>query len=466
MKVLTVTLCSRDRWPPTCFSFVVFCESCLLKPLTVFVFVLQQQKNLEGYVGFANLPNQVYRKSVKRGFEFTLMVVGESGLGKSTLINSLFLTDLYSPEYPGPSHRIKKTVQVEQSKVLIKEGGVQLLLTIVDTPGFGDAVDNSNCWQPVIDHIDSKFEDYLNAESRVNRRQMPDSRVHCCLYFIAPSGHGLKPLDIEFMKRLHEKVNIIPLIAKADTLTPEECQQFKKQIMREIQEHKIKIYEFPETDDEEESKLVKKIKDRLPLAVVGSNTIIEVNGKRVRGRQYPWGVAEVENGEHCDFTILRNMLIRTHMQDLKDVTNNVHYENYRSRKLAAVTYNGVDNNKNKGQLTKPDTVEGMSPLAQMEEERREHVTKMKKMEMEMEQVFEMKVKEKIQKLKDSEAELQRRHEQMRKNLEAQHKELEEKRRQLEEEKVSWEAQQRMLEQQKLDASRYTHVLKKNRPEVC
>ena len=34
-------------------------------------------KNLEGYVGFANLPNQVYRKSVKRGFEFTLMVVGK-----------------------------------------------------------------------------------------------------------------------------------------------------------------------------------------------------------------------------------------------------------------------------------------------------------------------------------------------------------------------------------------------------
>ncbi|XP_038566537.1 septin 7b isoform X2 [Micropterus salmoides] len=417
------------------------------------------QKNLEGYVGFASLPNQVYRKSVKRGFEFTLMVVGESGLGKSTLINSLFLTDLYSAEYPGPSHRIKKTVQVEQSKVLIKEGGVQLLLTIVDTPGFGDAVDNSNCWQPIIDHIDSKFEDYLNSESRVNRRQMPDSRIHCCLYFIAPSGHGLKPLDIEFMKRLHEKVNVIPLIAKADTLTPEECQQFKKQIMREIQEHKIKIYEFPETDDEEENRLVKKIKEKLPLAVVGSNTIIEVNSKRVRGRQYPWGVAEVENSDHCDFTILRDMLIRTHMQDLKDVTNNVHYENYRSRKLAAVTYNGVDNNRVKGQLsTKQDTVEGMSPMAQMEEERREHVTKMKKMEMEMEQVFEMKVKEKVQKLKDSEAELQRRHEQMKKNLEAQHKELEEKRRVFEDERANWETQQR-LEQQKLEASR---TLEKNK----
>lgn len=51
----------------------------------VFLIVLQQQKNLEGYVGFASLPNQVYRKSVKRGFEFTLMVVG-----KNTLLSPLF----------------------------------------------------------------------------------------------------------------------------------------------------------------------------------------------------------------------------------------------------------------------------------------------------------------------------------------------------------------------------------------
>lgn len=31
---------------------------------------------MEGYVGFANLPNQVFRKSVKKGFEFTIMVAG------------------------------------------------------------------------------------------------------------------------------------------------------------------------------------------------------------------------------------------------------------------------------------------------------------------------------------------------------------------------------------------------------
>lgn len=34
------------------------------------------RKKLMGYVGFANLPNQVHRKSVRKGFQFTAMVVG------------------------------------------------------------------------------------------------------------------------------------------------------------------------------------------------------------------------------------------------------------------------------------------------------------------------------------------------------------------------------------------------------
>lgn len=35
---------------------------------------------------------------------------------------------------------------------------------------------------------------------------------------------------------------------------------FPPQIMKEIQEHKIKIYEFPDTEDEEDNKLIRKIK--------------------------------------------------------------------------------------------------------------------------------------------------------------------------------------------------------------
>ena len=39
-------------------------------------------------------------------------------------------------------------------------------------------------------------------------------RVHACLYFIAPSGHRLREMDLEFMRRLCTKVNIIPVIGK------------------------------------------------------------------------------------------------------------------------------------------------------------------------------------------------------------------------------------------------------------
>ncbi|XP_053666314.1 septin-7 [Anopheles marshallii] len=406
--------------------------------------VKSKPKELDGYVGFANLPNQVYRKAVKKGFELTLMVVGESGLGKSTLINSMFLSDIYHAEqHPGPSKRIKKTVAVESTKVLLKENGVNLTLTVVDTPGFGDAVDNSNCWLPIVDFVESKYEEYLTAESRVHRTALPDSRVHVCLYFIAPSGHGLKPLDIEFMQRLCDKVNIIPVIAKADTLTPEEITLFKKQILNEIAQHKIKIYDFPDPmDEEEDAKVLRQLRSRVPFAVVGANAIIEIDGRKVRGRRYPWGVAEVENLDHCDFIALRNMVIRTNLQDLKDVTNNVHYENYRCRKLAGLGTDGkakLSNNLcNIGTVNTNGT--GWNPLAQMEEEKREHESKMKKMEAEMEQVFEMKVKEKKQKLKDSEAELTRRHEERKKALELQIRELEDRRKAFELEKAEWEQQ--------------------------
>ncbi|XP_025419120.1 septin-7 isoform X2 [Sipha flava] len=383
-------------------------------------------KKLDGYVGFANLPNQVYRKAVKKGFEFTLMVVGRSGLGKSTLINTMFLADIYGKDHPGPSLRVGKTVRVETNRCLLKEKGVNLSLTVVDTPGFGDAVDNSDCWQPVLEYIESRYEEFLNAESRVNRKLQHDSRVHCCLYFLESNTHGMTPLDVEFMQRLHDKVNIIPIISKADTMTPDEVTEYKKQILQEIAQHKIKIYDFPDSDKEEDRENLKKLKARVPFAVVGSTEVHEVDGKKIRGRKYPWGLVEVENLDHCDFVALRNMLLRTHLQDLKEVTSNVHYENFRFRKLACFSADGP-----KG-MTK-------NPLAQMEDEKRDHDAKLKKMETEMEQVFEMKVKEKKQKLKDSEIALQQKNEQMLKRLESEASELDERRRQLEIEIREWES---------------------------
>jgi len=138
------------------------------------------------------------------------------------------------------------------------------------------------------------------------------------------------------MKQLHDKVNIVPVIGKADTLTPTELDSMKRRILDEIEEQGIKTYELPDCESDEDEDYVeqtKQLKAGMPFAVVGSNTLIEVCGKKVRGRLYPWGVVEVENPKHCDFVKLRTMLI-THMQDLKEVTQETHYENFRAAQLS------------------------------------------------------------------------------------------------------------------------------------
>jgi septin 7 len=136
-------------------------------------------------------------------------------------------------------------------------------------------------------------------------------------------------LDIEFMKRLHDRVNVIPVIAKADTLTKDELARFKKQVLfafhlslsfvhsafplqivADMKTNQIKEYNFPELDDVDERSVQQALRERVPFAVVGSNAMREdAGGRRTRYREYAWGTVEVENMAHNDFIALRDMII-------------------------------------------------------------------------------------------------------------------------------------------------------------
>lgn len=301
-------------------------------------------KEIPGYVGFANLPSQVHRKFARKGFDFTVTVVGESGLGKSTLISSLFLIDVYDKEdryIPTAEERMLSTVEIEPYTVEIDEQGVKVRLTVVDTPGYGDSLAGNDQFGAISDFIDERFEKYFVDECGLNRRHIIDHRVHACLYFISPYGYGLKPLDIKFMKNLHNKVNIIPIIAKADALTEKETRKLKRRVMEQLETHKIKIYNLPEGDADEDDRYaetLKRMKKCIPFAVIGSQKQFEIKGRKVRGRMYPWGFVELENEKHSDFAALRAMLI-SNMQDLQEVTHDLHYENYRAQRLASKNKN-------------------------------------------------------------------------------------------------------------------------------
>jgi len=137
------------------------------------------------------------------------------------------------------------------------------------------------------------------------------------------------------MKRLDKCVNIVPVIAKADTLTIEEREAFRRRLREDIQKNHINIYPILDRHDldEEEARTTSRIREQLPFAVIGSDRYVTVSGKPVLGRKTKWGLIEVENKNHCEFAQMRDMLIKTHMQDLKEVTDTIHYESYRRRRL-------------------------------------------------------------------------------------------------------------------------------------
>ena len=120
------------------------------------------------------------------------------------------------------------------------------------------------------------------------------------LYFIAPTGHALSPLDIIVLKKISKIANVIPVIAKSDSLMPDELAAFKQRIKQEIEFHGIKIYPQDDLEDNffvpgsSEEKAYKeerqKLKDSMPFAVVGSERNIVVGGKAVRARRTRAGV--------------------------------------------------------------------------------------------------------------------------------------------------------------------------------
>lgn len=308
-----------------------------------------------GYVGIDSILEQMRRKAMKQGFEFNIMVVGQSGLGKSTLINTLFKSKISRKSVqPTSEERIPKTIEIKSITHDIEEKGVRMKLTVIDTPGFGDHINNENCWQPIMKFINDQYEKYLQEEVNINRKKrIPDTRVHCCLYFIPATGHSLRPLDIEFMKRLSKVVNIVPVIAKADTLTLEERVYFKQRITADLLSNGIDVYPQKEFDEDSEDRLVnEKFREMIPFAVVGSDHEYQVNGKRILGRKTKWGTIEVENTTHCEFAYLRDLLIRTHMQNIKDITSSIHFEAYRVKRLNegnSAMANGVEEKESEAQ---------------------------------------------------------------------------------------------------------------------
>ncbi|XP_033016747.1 septin-11 isoform X1 [Lacerta agilis] len=396
--------------------------------------------SLSGHVGFDSLPDQLVNKSTSQGFCFNILCVGETGIGKSTLMDTLFNTKFESD----PATHNEPGVRLKARSYELQESNVRLKLTIVDTVGFGDQINKDDSYKSIVEYIDAQFEAYLQEELKIKRSlfNYHDTRIHACLYFIAPTGHSLKSLDLVTMKKLDSKVNIIPIIAKADTIAKNELHKFKSKIMSELVSNGVQIYQFP-TDEETVAEINATMSENmsgkategshglpvplalqvhLPFAVVGSTEEVKIGNKMAKARQYPWGVVQVENENHCDFVKLREMLIRVNMEDLREQTHSRHYELYRRCKLEEMGFKDTD----------PDC-KPFSLQETYEAKRNEFLGELQKKEEEMRQMFVMRVKEKEAELKEAEKDLHEKFDHLKRTHQEEKKKVDDKKKELEEE---------------------------------
>ncbi|KLJ13124.1 hypothetical protein EMPG_11907 [Blastomyces silverae] len=357
------------------------------------------------------------KKNVKKGIQFCLMVCGASGTGRTTFVNTLCGKKVLQGKDADDAQNahLEEGVRIKPVTVELEldEEGTRISLTIVDTPGFGDQIDNEQSFSEIVGYLERQYDDILAEESRIKRNpRFRDNRVHALLYFITPTGHGLRELDIELMKRLSPRVNVIPVIGKADSLTPAELAESKKLVMEDIEHYRIPVYNFPydiEEDDEDTVEENAELRGLMPFAIVGSEDVLEIGGRKVRARQYPWGVVEVDNPRHSDFLAIRSALLHSHLADLKEITHDFLYENYRTEKLSKSVEGGAGTNQDSSM--NPEDLASQSVRLKEEQLRREE-EKLREIEIKVQREIELKRQELLAResqLKEIEARMQREH---------------------------------------------------------
>ncbi|KAG0440732.1 Cell division control protein 10 [Dictyocoela muelleri] len=258
-------------------------------------------------VGFSLVPDQCRRKSIEKGFNLNIMVVGRQGLGTSTLINSIFTSKIID----------KRTDELSIYKYDIYENEILLRLTVSTCHKF----DNSIC-----EYINLQYSEYLEKETGLTRNYQ-DNRVHLVI-FMLPNDLISKE-EIVLMKNIGEICNLLPIISKADTFTAEELEKYKVYVRNVLKENLITYY-IPkiQTNDTEIANETEELVNKFPLAVIASEECFEINSEIIRGRKYPWGFVNIET--YGDFISLRKLIIYNHFEDIKFICDTVYYNKFRN----------------------------------------------------------------------------------------------------------------------------------------
>ncbi|OAD70198.1 hypothetical protein PHYBLDRAFT_115453 [Phycomyces blakesleeanus NRRL 1555(-)] len=227
---------------------------------------------------------------------------------------------------------IRPTEELYSVSMHIEEHGQRTALTLVDTPGFTTGFSVDHQLRYIAKYIDHQFELTLAEETKIRRDSKAlDTHIHACIYFIDTKVSGLSDVDRYVIKLLGSRVNVLPVIGKADTLTQVQRENIKSGFRKEVFDvlH-APVYGYIEVDDEDEDIEEDGDEDN---SANSEKMVFREKAQSVLGRRYPWAVVECGNPDHCDFEKLKMFLLGSHRDMLRVDTFERFYEKYRSAQL-------------------------------------------------------------------------------------------------------------------------------------
>lgn len=322
-----------------------------------------------------------------------MMVIGESGSGRSTFINSLCGGNSIVPTSSTiDQDPFTKKLTLRHENVELEDNeGHKISLNIIDTPNFANSINCDEDFKIIVDFIRHQYDEVLLEESRVKRNpRFKDGRIHALIYMINPTGHGLSEIDVKFMLHVNKLVNLLPVIGKADSLTVEELKINKKLILEDLAHHGINYYKFNEYEyeqdyiDDEIIEYNKYLNSLVPFAIIGANEF-RANGEddllklRVLNPINTKPI-NIEMPDYNDFTILKNILLITHLNEFKEITHEIIYENYRTEALSGKEFQYINGERvptetnlsaivDNGSVATPDDYALKEEQIKLEEER-------------------------------------------------------------------------------------------------
>ena len=318
-----------------------------------------------------SLSNHFLQRSRREGADFNLLVIGPAGCGKSTLLSNLYNQEIL-PSDRRRYARIPNTIEFIEHESTVKEAGVELRLKVTEVLGYGELSFGGDHAQKekihkIVKKVEEKHRQFFDSENYAQRSnaakqtdELKDKLYHAAIVFIQPQRNlAISANDIALLQALQSRVNIIPVIAKADTFVGEELMRVKLNLKRTFNDSKILL--FPNiTDVSDDDWVIKEavdVRSHCPFLTIAAKPEKSANGARFR--QYPWGIVSIdtpvtrnriataasnhslsinaaarvmEQAECCgnDLLPMQKMLIRSHFEFLKRHTIEKLYENYRT----------------------------------------------------------------------------------------------------------------------------------------